>query len=148
MRELFLNKFRVLTYVLFLLIPFIYFDSTIDPVLYPRQMVVSIWTLLMFCLLFVTKNEGKSKSLPVSACLFAVFFVFSACFVFFSSNLSESVAVVSRYASFVALFMVLYLLLKRNLIQYKDLFISVSLFHLAILIMLCWDIATQIETQV
>lgn len=109
-----------------LLLPFVYFSTTIDPALIPRQIFLSLF--LLFIILLLKKNSTNYRYLPLKNPLYIAilgYFVFSL-FSYFQHNFtSESHYVLSKQLIIFAFFIVSTHVLYNKLVPVNQLIIAI-----------------------
>lgn len=121
-----LNRFQLGYIVFFTILPLIYCNSIIDPVLVPRQLFLSSFILVLFIMLITSKklvnDDIKIHNLSGLLILSEIIFVLiSFVSIAYSDNISEAMYVSSKYGILLTFLVVTYYLVKVHLINESDL---------------------------
>ena len=127
------SALRVNYFILFALLPFVYSDSVIDPVLLPRQAFLTLFLLLTWTFIFVSgklKNttllfSNLSLLLIISSALLVIL-SFISCI--YSTVVSESIYIASKYGIIFLFFITTCFLIRAGLILKSDLVNGVLVF--------------------
>jgi O-antigen ligase len=127
--------FQISYLFLFIALPFIYSEDLIDPALVPRQFLLSLFLIFIFCALFFTgqykvMSPATSKLSYAFIALNGTLVILSFISICYSNTISESIYVSSKYAIIFIFLMTTYFLLHVQLISKEDLINGVLVFCL------------------
>ena len=125
--------FEKLYFYFFLILPFIYSDKLIDPVLIPRQLVVTLFVFIIGVLIFnqLIKKKLTRNFLFLKSTFFIMVFAFVIAIIFSSYKsiiLSESIYVFSKISVEILFLIVTSYLLIQKQLSLKSLIISIITF--------------------
>jgi O-antigen ligase len=137
--------FQISYIALFAILPFIYSESFIDPVLIPRQFFLTFFLLFIWAIIFITKKQ-KDLSIPVSRLSSALILcaalivIFSFISIIYANTFSESIYVASKYGVIFLFLITTWFLLGTQLILKKDLIYGLIIFCVISLLYGIYDI--------
>lgn len=140
-----LYVFDKLYFCFFLLLPLIYFDQLIDPVLIPRQIFLTVFVFiigLIICYqIYVKKLQADISFLKLSVFLFFLLFVVTIAVSFFQSTaISESIYLLSKITIEILFFIMTTYLLIQNKLNISSLIKSIILVSLIIVIIAAFQL--------
>lgn len=143
--------FEKMYFVFFLILPIIYSDKIVDPVLIPRQILLTFFVAILGIVIFYrisTKKLENDFSFFKSVVIVSFFiFLLALLFSFFQSNvLSESIYLFSKvFIEFIFLILTTYLI-TQNQLTLKRLFRSIFTFVVIICLIAIYQLANLFET--
>ena len=129
-----LNKFEGLYILLILILPFIYVKTIVDPVLIPRQILLSIFLLLTMLFLFFQKQKDGfqfSNKLIIAYCLLPIVYCVS---IFQSINIIESYYTISKILLFSSFFILTTYLFVSGKIKFETILKALIVFSCFIVV--------------
>ncbi len=129
----------------FAVLPFVFSDSLIDPVLMPRQLFLTVFLLFIWATLLFTKKL-KNLSLQIShlsrlvILCSALLVILSFVSIAYAHTTSESIYVASKYSIVFLFFITTYFLVSAKLLLREDLFNGVLVFCIISLLYGVYDI--------
>ncbi len=129
-----LNKFEGLYILLILILPFIYVKTIVDPVLIPRQILLSIFLLLTMLFLFFQKQKDGfqfSNKLIIAYCLLPILYCVS---IFQSINILESYYTISKILLFSSFFILTTYLFVSGKIKFETILKALIVFSCFIVV--------------
>lgn len=122
--------FDVSFFVYFVLLPLVFFPFLIDPFLLSRQLLTNVFLFCIICF-FLKFNKSKDFISVDSATVFYLIFIIFSAFSFFNAQIVDiSHLVFSKYLTFFVFFVLLKVLLAKDLLEEKTLLKSVLYFGL------------------
>lgn len=112
--------FNVLLWALMALLPFVKVDAVIDGTLVPRQLFLGAFLAITSVLGYMRLKEKKAQPLGITPLALLAFFVFQCIAYGFATNTAEAAATLSRYAGYVAYFMLVFTLLRHGLLSVQS----------------------------
>lgn len=133
------NIFEKIYFCFFLLLPLIYFDKLVDPVLIPRQIFLTIFVFItgfIIChQIYVKRLQADFSFLRLSVFFFFLLFAISIAISFFQSvAISESIYVLSKVTAEILFFILTTYLLIQNKLNVSYLIKSVIVCSIVIVV--------------
>lgn len=146
------NIFNIIYFCFFLLFPLVYISEIVDPVLVPRQIFLTVFTLLI-CIIICLKISKKKLvadftqvKLLVPLLFFGLLFI---CFISFfqSVSVSESVYVFSKFLIEVLFFILTTFLIIHDQLQVNNILKSIIIFSLISVIIALYQVLNIYFTE-
>lgn len=133
------TTFDILYFYFFLLLPLVYFDQLVDPVLIPRQIFLTFFIFIVGLIIcyqvYVKRLQADISFLKLSVYLFFLLFVFTIIISFFQSiAISESIYLLSKISIEILFFIITTYLLIQNKLNITSLIKSIIVFSLIIVV--------------
>ena len=147
-----LNIFEKMYFCFFIILPFIYTEKTIDPVLIPRQIYLSCFVLIILLILFFSGLKKNSKAdfsflrLLIPIMLFSFLLVNIISFTQ-TTALTESIYVISKYSIEIIFFILTTYLLIEKKIDKSILIKSVVVFCIISVLIALYQLFTLDYTE-
>ena len=131
------NVFDILYFCFFLLLPLIYFDQLVDPVLIPRQIFLTVFVFIIGSIIcyqvYMKQLQADFSFMKLYVCLFFLFFVLTIVISFFQSiAISESIYLLSKISIEILFFIISTYLLIQNKLNISSLIKSIIVVSLII----------------